>query len=161
MRPRLLLGLLLLFALVSIPFLNMSPRTKRTNNPFALKGKPKVWKGQTGVADDGFLTFQSASFGVRAGFINLYQTYIFKGFNTIEKIFDSNRVFPVYGDPGKGELYVKLVSDFSGIPKDKKLTHLEIKEVGRAIERVEGRHQWVSDVDFDNGYEMAIDYLNI
>lgn len=93
--------------------------------------------------------------------INLFQTYINAGFNTIAKIFDSNRAFPVYGDPGKGKLYTDLVSKFTAIAPDKVLTLEDVKKVGKAIARVEGGANWVSNEDFDLGFQMAKSYLKI
>lgn len=99
--------------------------------------------------------------GVRAGFINLFQTYIWKGHDTIEKI------FPLYlggvkdknNDP---DVYVKMVSQWTGIPSDQPLNNLEhVFLVGRAIERMEEGRQWVSDIDFMMGWKAAKIYLGL
>jgi hypothetical protein len=161
MLARLLAGLLLLFGLALVLFRNMKSRTQIENNPFALINQSITFKGQIGRASDGFLKFQSPVFGIRAGFINLFQTYYLKGFDTIAKIFDSDRAFPVYGDPDKGELYAKLVERFTGIDQNETLTKAQIFEVGKAIVRVEAGKDWVSDPDLINGYKMAIEYLVI
>jgi len=137
-------------------------RPQKANNPFALRQmKPSKWRGLVGAASDGFLEFDSPLLGVRAGFINLFQTYYLRGFNTIEKIFDSNRVFPVYGDAGKGELYKKLVSEFTGINRYSLLSVDDVFKVGRAIERVEEGRNWVSDLSFVAGWKAAKMYLKL
>jgi len=159
-------GWLARFAVLLIVFLFIALRTmarpKLNNNPFAIKQvKPSKWRGLVGTSPDGFLMFENPMYGVRAGFISLYQTYISKGFNTIDKIFDSNRAFPVYGDPGKGELYTKLVEKYSGIERSKKLSTKDLLKVGRGIERVENGKAWVSDSDFLEGYQSAMAYLGL
>lgn len=167
MLRKLPLGAFVLLALLLVAFRSIIRKRKMrpqlNNNRFALiqPVQKRNWKGQVGKTPDGFLTFQTVVDGVRAGFINLFQTYINAGFNTIAKIFDSNRAFPVYGDPGKGKLYTDLVSKFTAIAPDKVLTLEDVKKVGKAIARVEGGANWVSNEDFDLGFQMAKSYLKI
>lgn len=135
-------------------------RPQRSNNPFALMQlKPSRWKGLVSVDRDGFLNFINPVAGVRAGFINLFQAYLYRGYDTIEKI------FPLYlgnvkDEKNNPDLYVKLVSEFTGIPPNKQLTNEELFIVGRAIERVEEGRRWVSDKDFVTGWKAAKMYLN-
>jgi hypothetical protein len=130
-------------------------RPKINNNPFAIMDTtPDPWKGLKGRTSDGFLIFDTPTNGVRAGFINLTNAYLKRGLNTIEKI------FPVYAPSGHGanvpEDYIKRVVSLTGISRDKKLiTREEIKKVGRAIiEHEEGKF-WVTEKEFNDGYNAA------
>lgn len=170
MAQRSLTGLLLLFGLLLVIFRSIARpritmRPKLNNNPFALiapikNGKPvkNNWRGLVGFAPDGFLTFQSPALGVRAGFINLYQTYIDKGLDTLEKI------FPVYlggvvDEKNNPETYIQVAAKSLGIGRDQRLTDNDIYKLGRVIEKVEQGGKWITDKEFDEGYMMAKAYL--
>lgn len=137
---------------------------KDNNNPFALiQQVPSAWQGLKGKRPNGFLQFADPVYGVRAGFINLVNTYINKGLNTIEKI------FPVYAPKGHGDndpkSYIATVSKVSGIPKNKIITTPEqIYAIGKAIVQVEegifkdsaNQIGWLSKADFDKGFDLAM-----
>lgn len=130
-------------------------RPQKNNNPFAIMGGDSKWKGMTMKASDGFITFDSPVNGVRAGFINLINGYINGGYNTIETI------FPRYAPKGHGsndpESYIKNVSNLTGIPRSKKLeTNEDVYKVGKAITQVEEGKFWVSQKDFDTGFNNAL-----
>jgi len=137
---------------------------KDNNNPFALiQQVPSKWQGLTGKRPNGFLQFADPVSGVRAGFINLINTYINKGLNTIEKI------FPVYAPKGHGDndpkAYINNVAKLSGIPKNKIIqTPEQIYAIGKAIVQVEegiykdsaNQIGWLSKPDFDKGFQAAM-----
>lgn len=80
MLRKLPLGAFVLLALLLVAFRSIIRKRKMrpqlNNNPFALiqPVQKRNWKGQVGKTPDGFLTFQTVVDGVRAGFINLFQT---------------------------------------------------------------------------------------
>lgn len=170
-RQKLLAGLFLLLGLVFMAFqfirsLKSQPsqpnqtRPQRNNNPFALLQKiPSNWVGLAGKDDDGLLKFDTPMNGVRAGFINLYNRYFKQGLFTI------NQIAPVYTGlpPGKWEAYAQGLSSISGIPRDRgligDLESTELKKLARAIERMEAGYQWVSNTDFENGFQLAKTYI--
>lgn len=136
-------------------------RPKTNNNPFAIiQEVPSAWQGLTGSATDGFLTFQSPMWGVRAGFINLINTYFNRGLDTIEKI------FPVYAPLGHGnndpEAYIANVVRLTGIPRSQKLTTPEQwYKLGQAIVQVEEGSAWVPKDQFDEGFKRALEAKKI
>lgn len=150
----------LIFAALLFLFLSMRKKKTivslpiRNNNPFALiQSKPSPWKG---LAEDTgpFLKFTNVSDGVRAGFINLINTYIKRGRNTIKTI------FPMYAPAAAGNnpaAYIELVSRWTGLPTDQIIdTPEKLEKVGRAIERMEAGKKWVNDEDWNKGFAAAI-----
>lgn len=131
-------------------------RPKQNNNPFAIIDEtPDSWKGLIGKAPDGFLKFDKPENGVRAGFINLTNAYIKKGLNTIEKI------FPVYApsvDPRNNpEVYVNTVVKLTGIPRNTPIiSQDQIYKIGKAITTHEEGSFWVTQKDFDAGFNAAM-----
>lgn len=131
------------------------------NNPFAIiQPNPSAWQGLVGKTSSGFLTFQSAMYGVRAGFINLINTYLNRGLDTIEKI------FPVYAPAGHGNnvpsAYISSVERLTGIPRNQKIeSEADLYKVGRAIVQVEEGHFWVNQKDFDDGFKLAVENKNL
>lgn len=136
-------------------------RPQVNNNPFALiQPNPSAWQGLKGKNPDGFLIFNDAYSGIRAGFINLINTYINKGLNTIEKI------FPVYAPAGHGdnvpEDYIKRAVQLTGIPRNQPITKPEdIYKLGKAIVTHEEGKFWVSQADFDKGFKAAMEAKKI
>lgn len=131
-------------------------RPQLNNNPFALIQEiPSKWQGLKGSATDGFLSFNNPMYGVRAGFINLINTYLNKGIDTIEKI------FPIYAPVGHGanvpEDYINRVVKLTGIPRDQKLTSQDLYSLGKAIVTHEEGNFWVSPKDFDEGFKLAME----
>ncbi len=140
------------------------PQPKDYLNPFAImQQKPSKWKGLLGKRPNGFLIFDNSVNGVRAGFINLVNTYLNKGLNTI------NKIFPVYAPSGHGandpQSYIKNVSKLSGIAPDTVIsTPEQLYKIGKAIIQVEeGIYKdnqtiigWVSKKDFDSGFAEAM-----
>ena len=131
-------------------------RPQANNNPFAIMDTtPDPWKGLKGKAVDGFLIFDNPINGVRAGFINLTNTYLKQGYNTIEKI------FPKYAPAGHGanvpEDYIKRVVSLTGIPRNTPIqTKDDIKKLGKAIVTHEEGKFWLTQKDFDQGFDDAI-----
>lgn len=131
-------------------------RPKQNNNPFALiQQVPSKWQGLAGKQNDGFLTFDNPMFGARAGFINLINTYLNRGINTIEKI------FPIYAPAGHGanvpEDYIKRVVNLTGIARNKPITEpAEIYKLGKAIVTHEEGNFWMPQIDFDAAFKSAM-----
>ena len=129
---------------------------KKHNNPLALiQPVPSNWQGLQGSTASGFLIFQTPVWGVRAGFINLVNTYLNKGRNTIEKI------FPVYAPKGHGgndpEAYIKRVVSLTGIARNEVVsTREQLKKIGWAIHIVEEGRAWLSVNDFNSGFDLAM-----
>lgn len=131
-------------------------RPQVNNNPFALiQKKPSPWQGLKGAQSDGFLTFENPMYGIRAGFINLVNTYLKKGIDTIEKI------FPIYAPAGHGanvpEDYIKRVVAITKIPRNQKLTYDNLYALGKAIITHEEGKYWVTDEDYNAGFKSAMD----
>jgi hypothetical protein len=135
-------------------------RPQRNNNPMALIQQiPSKWKGLVGKNPDGFLIFESPLFGLRAGVINLINTYIKRGLDTIEKI------FPVYAPKGHGtndpEVYIKIVSKLTGIPRNKKISNeQELYKIAKAIVTHEEGNFWMTMQDFNSGFESGMNSIN-
>lgn len=133
---------------------------QESNNPFSLiQTKPSAWQGLV-PGSTGFLKFTAVKYGVRAGFINLVNTYLNKGLNTIAKI------FPVYApsrDPRNNPAaYVANVEKITGIPRDQVIsTSDQIYKLGKAIIQVEEGKFWVPQADFDEGFKLAMDNRHI
>lgn len=126
------------------------------NNPFALIQTPKGadrWRGLLTQLPNGFLVFDNAENGVRAGFVNLWNTYLSKGINTIEQI------FPIYApekDKNKPEQYIQNVVRFTKIPRNEPITTApQILAIGRAIIRVESGKDWINNATLVTGYQLA------
>jgi hypothetical protein len=127
-------------------------KPQRANNPFSLiQKKPDKWRGLLKSDTKGFLYFDSVSNGVRAGFINLYNRYLNRGLDTIEKI------FPVYAPPFENdtEAYIRTVCKLTGFTPDQKLNPNDFEKLGRAIIQVEAGKFWVNEDDFQKGFLMA------
>jgi hypothetical protein len=139
-------------------------RPQQNNNPFALiQLVPDKWQGLVGAAADGFLKFQSPTHGVRAGFINLFNTYLEKGYNTINTIFLGDPALkPVYAPAGHGdnnpEAYAAHVAQLTGIDRNAPIqTEQQIYKLGRAIVQHEEGNFWVSETDFNGGFKLALE----
>lgn len=129
---------------------------QQSNNPFAIiQRTPSAWQGLEGSTSSGFLIFSSPVWGVRAGFINLVNTYLNRGLNTISKI------LPVYAPLGHGandpEAYIANVVRITGIGRYEPITTQEqLKKLGRAIITVEEGNFWVRESDFQEGFRLAM-----
>ena len=142
----------------------MSTRPITSNNPFALiqtKGKADAWQGLKGQLDNGFLVFDTPANGVRAGFISLYNTYLKRGVNTL------NKIIPVYAPDsipttgGKNNYINFLVTKYK-IPADKPiLTASEIINLAAGISHFEAGKAWLSDFDLKKGYVDAAKKVNL
>lgn len=131
-----------------------TPLTIATNNPFALIQKPAdAWLGLTGSKPNGFLIFDTATNGARAGWINLYNAYLSKGINT------PNTIIPIYAPDGGGKdgAYAKFIAQRLNITTDTPIiTAKQIWELGRAIIRFEsGVENSVPDAQILEGYKLA------
>ncbi|MFM9952409.1 MAG: hypothetical protein ACKV1O_31050 [Saprospiraceae bacterium] len=129
---------------------------QQSNNPFAIiQRTPSAWQGLEGSTSSGFLIFALPVWGVRAGFINLVNTYLNRGLNTISKI------LPVYAPLGHGgndpEAYIAKVVRITGIGRNQAITTQEqLKKLGRAIITVEEGNFWVRESDFQEGFRLAM-----
>lgn len=133
-------------------------KPQRKKNPFSLIQKnPDAWRGLVKADSKGFLEFDSIVNGVRAGFINLFNRYFFRGLNTIEEI------FPVYAPPFENdtEAYIREVSRLTGFAPDAILSVDDYLKIGRAIVKVESGSNWVSDADLLEGFKLAKQKLNL
>jgi hypothetical protein len=130
-----------------------------SKNPFSLiQDKPSAWQGLV-PGSTGFLKFTSNVYGVRAGFINLVNTYLDRGLDTIA------RIFPVYAPVGHGandpQAYIASVERLSGIPRDMVIaTPEQIYRIGKAIVQVEEGKFWVPQDEFDQGFNLAMKAKN-
>jgi hypothetical protein len=132
------------------------------NNPFALIqtfGKANKWRGLINQLPSGFLVFDNAENGVRAGFINFFNTYLARGVNTIESI------FPIYApekDKNKHEQYIQAVVKLTKIKRNEPITTAEqILAIGRAIIRVESGKDWIDNATLITGYQLAANQVEL
>lgn len=136
----------------------MAAKTIETNNPFALiqpYGKASSWNGLKGQRENGFLVFDTVENGLRAGFINLYNTYLKRGRNTIATI------IPVYAPDG-GEPYIRFLESFTGWDRNKVIqTQDEVFKLAQGIIRFEAGKQWITPVRIANAHKVALDYLGL
>jgi hypothetical protein len=130
-----------------------STLTIQNNNPFALIQKtPDKWQGLVNKLPSGFLIFDGPTNGARAGWINLYNTYLKRGLNT------PNQIFPIYAPDsgGKNSAYVNFVAKRLGITPDTPITTpKQIWELGRAIVHFEAGRAWLPDATLLEGYRAA------
>jgi len=85
-------------------------RGLRNNNPLNLRRTAIKWKGEKSeITDSEFEEFESMTFGLRAGLINM-KTQISKGFDSVEKLIGR------WAPPTENNTsnYVKIVSEKSG-----------------------------------------------
>ena len=109
-------------------------RGYRNNNPgnivltFDNKGNKTFWKGEIEGDDKRFKTFKDIFHGYRAIFITL-NSYINKGFNTIEKIL--NR----YAPPSENQTnsYISTVSKLTGIPETEPVSFKKADDILRIV----------------------------
>lgn len=113
-------GAILLYLLLKKPVKTMVKLSRgyRNNNPGNIvktfsNGKQTFWIGEISGSDSRFKTFKNMAFGYRAIFVTL-NSYINKGFNTIEKII--NRYAPP--NENKTSSYVNHVAEMVGVDKD-------------------------------------------
>lgn len=114
----------------------MGNLAKQWNNPLALiQTKPDNWNGLVGVTSGGFLKFASVELGARAGYINLVNTYLSRGRNTIAEI------IPIYAPLGHGannpDIYISALSKFTGIAPNEKIKPNQLFKLGLGIARIE------------------------
>lgn len=133
----------------------MATRPIATNNPFALiQTKPDAWLGLKGKLSNGFLVFDTPANGARAGFINLYNTYLKRGINTIQQI------IPLYAPDsvqanGQNN-YINFLRDTYNIPVDKKITSGDdILRLAKGIVHFEAGKLWLTDTDLRSWYNVA------
>ena len=131
----------------------MGKLTIDNKNPFALiQLQPDKWQGLKGTTKNGFLIFDTAINGARAGWINLWNTYLSKGINT------PNSIIVKYAPDGGGKdgAYSKFIAQRLGITTDTAITTpKQIWELGRAIVYFEAGENWLSDKDLLEGYNLA------
>lgn len=138
--------------------LNM-PLPSKNNNPFALiQAVPSKWRGLVGKLPSGFLVFDTPVNGARAGIINLFNTYLFKGRDTIEKI------IPIYAPAGHGSNspkdYINGLVKITGLHSSEKITTKEqIESLCRGIVQFEEGKFWLSEKDFQNAFKLAADHV--
>lgn len=142
----------------------MSTRPITSNNPFALiqaKGKADAWQGLKGQLENGFLIFDTPANGLRAGFISLYNTYLKKGINTL------NKIIPVYAPDsipkqGAKNNYINFLVTQYKIPADKPiLTAGEIINLAAGISHFEAGKAYLSNTDLKKGYIEAAKKVNL
>lgn len=137
------------------------PLPSQTNNPFSLiQQVPSSWRGLVGKLPNGFLIFDSIENGTRAGFINLINTYINAGLNTIAKIFPQ---YAPSSDPSNNPAaYIASVSQQTGIDPDAEVTTSDqIYKIGQAIIKVEQGNFWVPLDAFNSGFTSAMEAKQI
>jgi len=140
----------------------MASLTQQTNNPFALiqkYGKPSPWKGLKGQRESGFLVFDTVENGLRAGFINLYNTYFKRGRNTIATI------IPVYApekDKRKVEAYIRFLENYTKWDRNKVISiPTETLLLGRGIIHFEAGQAWIPEREIQQAHSVALQYLGL
>lgn len=127
--------------------------TIQTNNPFALIQRiPDKWQGYVRSLPSGFLVFDTPLNGARAGWINLWNTYLSKGINT------PNKIVPIYAPDGGGKngAYANFIATRLGITTDTPITSAkQIWELGRAIVFFEAGRDWYPDTQLYEAYNLA------
>jgi hypothetical protein len=136
----------------------MAAKTIETNNPFALiqpYGKASPWNGLKGQRENGFLVFDTVENGLRAGFINLYNTYLKRGRNTIASI------IPVYAPDG-GEPYIKFLERYTGFNRNKVIqSQGEVLKLAQGIVHFEAGKNWISPAKIASAQVVALEYLGL
>lgn len=127
----------------------------QSNNPFALiQKKPDNWQGLKGTTPNGFLIFDTPLNGTRAGFISFINSYLKRGFNTIEKIFP--RYAPATDPRNNPEQYISNVVRMTKIPRNLPITTAEqIIAIGKAIIKIESGENWIDNATLVSGYQFA------
>jgi hypothetical protein len=131
---------------------------KKNNNPFALiQSKPDPWRGLV-KGSTGLLKFETPALGMRAGFINLVNTYLRRGLKTPAEI------LPKYAPAGHGNndpnAYIDAVRLISGLGRDEKITtKSQFIRLARAIVRIETGAP-VVETEFKEGAELAKTQIN-
>lgn len=136
---------------------------ERNNNPFALIDKtPDKWIGLTGTTPNGFLIFDTVLNGLRAGFINLKNSYFKPDYVTTTR-----EIFPKYLGTEWGKksslgddpiAYAGLVKKFQGIGENDLIKwndKEQMVKLAKAIIQVEAGKLWVKDADIRKAYDMA------
>lgn len=102
----------------AISFLNRTdlPLGLRNNNPGNIRVTSDQWQGMIG-SDQGFVTFQDVSYGIRAMVIIL-KNYINNGYNTITKII--SRYAP--SSENNTQVYINNVVSWTGWKADETLS---------------------------------------
>lgn len=132
----------------------MKNLAKQYNNPFyIIQKKTEVWQGLTGSTSEGFLKFINNIYGVRAGFINLVEKYLKKGYNTPRKIF-------LKYSPEDAENITLLVCRKAGLTANQIISGTDIKDLGRAMIEVLRKGK-VDEHSFKVGFDEALEYLDI
>jgi hypothetical protein len=133
----------------------MATKPTIAKNPFSLiQRNPQKWNGLVKNVN-GFLYFDSFRNGIRAGYINLYNTYLKAGYNTLATI------FPKYAPASAGNNpinYMNTVANEIGIGINEPLkTGEQIFNLGLAISRVESGSNFGGTLinDWYNGYNDA------
>lgn len=115
---------------------------------------PSKWVGLKTPEPGGFLVFDSKINGLRAGWINLHNTYFKRGRNTL------NAIIPVYAPDSVlksgGNNYIKYISGKYKIPATKKITSSQdIFNLGKGITEFEAGKPWISDKELIDSYNLA------
>lgn len=116
-------------------------------------GAADNWRGLVDQKPSGFLIFNNPENGTRAGFINLWNTYLSKGINTAATI------FPIYApekDKRKIEAYIDFVEKATKKNRNEAFTTAaDILALARAIIRFEAGKPWISNATLVTGYQLA------
>ena len=132
-----------------------TPRTIRLKNPFALiQAKPSPWKGYV-RSEGNFLEFDSVENGARAGMINLINTYLLRGRDTIGEI------IPVYApepEVQKIENYMAFLENKTGMKRDEPIkTAEQFLRLAKAITWFEAGKDWIPESTIKKAYNQAIE----
>lgn len=133
----------------------------RANNPFALiqkKGAASPWKGLTGQTENGFLIFDNAENGARAGFISLFNTYLKKGINQY------GIIIPIYAPKPKNNPveYIDFIKRYTNISPVTKLDSMDkIIKVSKAIIKQESGKDWIPESMLIRAYKSAQQVVNL
>lgn len=124
----------------------MASKTQRYNNPLALiQKKPDKWVGLTGSIN-GFLSFDTVENGIRAGIINLHNTYFKRGLLTPEQI------IPIYAPDSitnNGNNYIKFFGKY-GINPNTVINDNNIVNFILGICEFEAGYQFVHRTQVEN-----------
>lgn len=132
-----------------------TPKTIATKNPFALIQKvPSKWVGLKGTQPNGFLIFDTTNNGLRAGWINLHNTYFKRGRDTLKEI------IPIYAPdsvlPSGKNNYINYISSRYKIAPTKRIvSSQDIFNLGKGITEFEAGKPWISDAELMKAYNEA------
>ena len=128
-------------------------RGYRNNNPGNIRKTSTVWIGEVLPGDDpAFMTFTSMAYGYRAMFV-LLQSYIDKGYNTVEKII--SRWAP--SSENNTQAYIDHVVQLSGIPPTEVISYSDSVTMKQLVAAISYHENSVAPnfTEIESGYQLT------